>query len=78
MAMRYFQCQGGLSTPRDTGLTPHTTAGTYKCVKKVVSGKGQDATRKREYTTTFTDEDRAKIGRYAAESGNAITVKHFS
>ena len=33
--------------------------------------------RKRKYTTTFTPEDRAAIGRYATENGNAATVKKF-
>lgn len=33
--------------------------------------------RKRQYTTTFTNEDRAKIGKFAAENGNASAVKHF-
>ena len=67
---RYFQRQGILPTARDTGLTSHTTAEANKCVEKVVSGTGQSATRKRKYTTTFTGEDRAKIGRYADENGN--------
>ena len=32
---------------------------------------------KRKYTKSFTPEDRAKIGRYAAENGNTAAVKKF-
>ena len=32
---------------------------------------------KRKYTTTFTPEDCAKIGKYANENGNAAAVKKF-
>ena len=32
---------------------------------------------KRMYNATFTPEDRAAIGRYAAENGNAAAVKKF-
>ena len=31
--------------------------------------------RKRKFTTTFTPENRASIGRYAAENGNASAVR---
>ena len=34
--------------------------------------------RKWQYTTTFTGEDWAKIGKYAAGNGNASAVKHLS
>ncbi len=33
--------------------------------------------KKRKYTVTFTPEDRAAIGQYAAENGNAAAVKKF-
>ena len=31
----------------------------------------------RKYTTTFTAEDRAKVGKYAAENGVAKVQRHF-
>ena len=31
----------------------------------------------RKYTTTFTVEDRAKVGKYAAENGIAKAQRHF-
>ena len=31
----------------------------------------------RKYTTTFTAEDRAKVGKYAAENGVAKAQRHF-
>ena len=33
--------------------------------------------KKRKYNSSFTSEDRAVIGRYAAEHGNAATVRKF-
>ena len=32
---------------------------------------------KRKYTMSFTAEDRAKVGKYAAENGVAMARKHF-
>ena len=32
---------------------------------------------KKKYMTAFTAEDRASIGRYASENGNAAAVKKF-
>ena len=37
----------------------------------------QNMQRKRKYTTTFTAEDRAKVGKYAAENGVAKAQRHF-
>ena len=33
--------------------------------------------KKRKYTTTFAEEDRATIGKFAAQHGNARAVNHF-
>ena len=33
--------------------------------------------KKRKYIVTFTADDRAKIGKYATENGNAASVKRF-
>ena len=32
---------------------------------------------KRKYTTSFTPEDCARIGKYASENGNAAAIKKF-
>ena len=39
--------------------------------------KQADANAGKKSTTSFTAEDRALIGRYAAENGNAAAVKRF-
>ena len=75
---RYFQRQGGLPSTKETGLTPLATAEANKVVEKVINSEAaHGSTRKRRYITTYTGEDRAKIGRYAAENGNTMAVKHF-
>ena len=33
--------------------------------------------KKRKYTVTFSPEDRAQIGKYAAENGNAAAVRKY-
>ncbi len=41
------------------------------------SQHSQRRVKKRKYTTTFTPEDRAVIGKYASLNGNAAAVKKF-
>ena len=49
-----------------------------KVVNNAVQGSLEcdRSSRKRKYTTTFTPENRASIGHYAAENGNASAVKN--
>lgn len=67
---RYFQHQGGLPSAKEMGQTPLATAESNKVVEKVILEAAHGPTRKRRYVTMYTDEDRAKIRRYAAENGN--------
>ena len=76
-----FVRKGELPTPQDTGLKAHTISEANKRVNGILT-KDQPTNeagtlKKRRYSTTFTGEDRAKIGKYAAENGNASAVKHF-
>ena len=71
---RYLQRQGGFPSAKETGLTPHATVEADKIAEKVVSEETYAPTKKRRYTTTFTDENKAKIGRYATENGVMMGV----
>ena len=73
--LRYLRPSNALPTAEQTGLPAS--------VNKVVNSAVQESlerdrtSRKRKYTTTFTPEVRASIGRYAAENGNASAVKKY-
>ena len=74
---KYFQRQS-LPTSSETGLGEVATAEANASVQKVLEEQRGEAEkgRKRKYTH-FTPEQRAKIAKYAAESGNTAAVKHF-
>ena len=74
---QYFKRQDGLPTAKETGLTPHATAEANRAVEKVLADDVTIRKGKRRYTTDFSSEDRAKIGKFAVENGNAKAVKHF-
>ena len=40
--------------------------------------KKKAGTTKRKYTTTFTPENRAAIGKYAAQNGNDAAVRKYN
>ena len=50
-----------------------------RAVEKTLRGSDgdDDHKRPRKYTTTFTSEDRAKVGQYAAQNGVARALRHF-
>ena len=76
---RYFVSQS-VPTSENTGLPSAAVLSANKAVQKVIaeSASKQLCTgKKRKYTTTFGQEDRAKIGRFAAQHGNARAVTHF-
>ena len=60
-------------------MTPaHAVSSANSAVKRALDGVYTDrARRKRKYTTTFTPEDRAKVGKYAAQNGVAKAQKNF-
>ena len=61
-----------LSTTMYIGLPSDVLLEMNKVVEATLKRNGS---RKRKYTTTFTAKDRAKIGKYAAENGNAVADK---
>ena len=76
---RYFSGQS-LPTSEDTGLPSATVASANEAVQKAIVQNASEqpcASKKRKYTTTFAEEERAKIGKFAAEHGNARAVNHF-
>ena len=64
-----------LPTPEETGLPCHVNDEANKSVSGAL--KKESAAEKKKYLTTFTAEDRAQIGKYAAENGNNAAVKKF-
>ena len=50
---------------------------TKKAVSRVLTLTEQSTSRKRKVYSVFSDEQRATIGQYAADDGNAAAVKKF-
>ena len=75
---RYFQPATTLPTASLTQLSPNVLQEVNQAVGAALQPKenGGRRTCKRKYTT-FTPEDRARIGKYASENGNAAAVKKF-
>ena len=74
---KYFQRQS-LPRSEETGLGEVLTKEANTAVERVLEEDRNGAEgRKRKYTH-FTPEQRAKIGKYAAEYGNTASVRHFS
>ena len=73
MILRKFlkPASSDLPTAERTGL-PEKTVHSANCAVTSASKEGWTSGRKRKYTTSFTAEDRAKVGKYAAE--NRIVV----
>ena len=65
----------GLPTTEQTGLPARVLREANEAVKEALNAT--NVPKKRKYTTAFTAEDRAAIGRYASENGNAAAVKKF-
>ena len=72
--LRYFQSKTPLPTVHQTAIGDRATSEANRQVERVV---GERQSRKRKRYTTYRDEDRAQIGRYAAENGNTKAVKRF-
>ena len=76
--LRFFKPLGQLPTADQTGLPAHAVTSANSAVKRALDGEDTDrARRKRKYTTIFTPEDRAKVGKYAAQNGVAKAQKNF-
>ena len=70
-----------LPTAEDTGLSEHVIREANKAVES--AQKEQEVSevspvkKRRKDTVTFSPEDRAQIGKYAAENGNAAAVRKY-
>ena len=69
-----------MPTTEQTGLPAITLKKANEAVQDALGYAAKTATsRKRKYTITFMPEDRASIGRYAAENGtSAAVVQEFA
>ena len=72
--LRYFQVTASLPTAEDTTLCDTVTQSANAAVLREVQA---ERPRKRKAYTVFTAEQRATIGKYASEHGNAAAVKKF-
>ena len=77
---RYFSRSTTLPTPEQAELSDSVVAEANKAVDKLLvqlTSNRRTGPTKRKYTTTFTAESRATIGKYAAENGNIAACKKF-
>ena len=76
---RYFKPVAALPTAVETSVGEVATTTANKAVQQVIEGGAESGGRGRERKayTTFTDEQRAKRGKYAAENGNSAALKQF-
>ena len=78
---KFFNPTNALPTAKDTGLSEHVIREANKALEN--SQKGQQVSedppvkKTRKYTTTFSPEDRAEIGKHAAENRNAAAVRKY-
>ena len=73
---KFFKKQS-FSTSNEAELPDAVTREANNAMKKILEEKNRASGRKGKYTH-FTPEARAKIVKYAAQCGNAATVKHFA
>ena len=75
---RYFTSEVSfLPMPEATGIRKHATREANMAVKQAIQVRESQKGKKRKYNTSFTDQDRAKIGRFAAENSNTSALKKF-
>ena len=66
---KYFQRKEGfLPTPEQAGLSENATKAANTAVMEVKSMK-------RKHYINFIDEERAKVGQFAAENGNNVPLR---
>ena len=73
----FFKPILGLPCPSETEIGEQATAGANSAVQKVMEQQGTAGKRKRKAYMAFTDKQRAKIGPFVAENGNAAALKKF-
>jgi hypothetical protein len=74
--MSFFKpVSGSLPTAEQTGLPENAVHSANHAVQNMMEKEPTGGRRK--YMTTFNAEDRAKVGKYAAENGVAKAQRHF-
>ena len=78
--LTFFKPKRTLPTAENTGLSEHMTREANKAVESALQKESEapPERKKRKYTTTFSPEDRAEIGKYASECGNAAAVRKYN
>ena len=74
-SLNYFQPSKELPTTEQTGLPARVLREVNEAVKEALNAT--NVPKKRMYMPAFTAEDRAAIGCYVSENGNAAAVKKF-
>ena len=74
----YFKPACSLPTPVETGIGAVATKEANRAVQRVLDEQSsQQPSPKRRKYTTFNDEQRARVGKYAAENGNTAALRKF-
>ena len=73
--LHYFKPISTLPTPEETGIGEAATKQANKAVQRVLESE-EPPPKQRKYTT-YSDEQRAEVGKYAAENGNAAALRKF-
>jgi hypothetical protein len=82
--LNFFKPTNALPTAKETGLSKQAIQEANKAVESILKEQEEEADetpsskKKRKYTTTFSPEDRAEIGKFAVENGNAGAVRKYS
>ena len=78
--LKFFKPTNALPTAKDTGLSEHVIREANRAVKSVQKEQqpNEDPPANLKKRKTFSPEDRAEIGRYAANNGNAEAVRKYS
>ena len=72
----YFK-SAGLPAPNDTVIGPVATHEANRSVKRALEKQQRSEPKKRKVYSNFNEQDRAVIGKYAAENGGAAAQGHF-
>ena len=71
---RYFKPTNKLPTADEAGLSANVVKEVNQVVTSALERSEASAGKNRKYTTTFTPDNRAAIGRYAANDGNSAAL----
>ena len=76
--LSFFKPTCPIPTAEDTGIGLQATQKANEAVKHVMSEQqAKRPAKKQKIYTTFTNKQRANIGKYAAENGNAACLREY-